>query len=180
MSMLENLLFCNSITWCEIKYSLKNTMFALLKLPELCKISLIDFLEHYKIANFAYTCSKYKASIFRPFLSNRPYFSSYLYACLEKGSDQLFVYRGIDGQCVQCHKQLIRILFEAHIVPFWFNRVISPVYVKERFVNVFKQLIFFNAKTKEKLGMIQQAIIFEKALKKCLLVCTKREYFLKI
>ena len=30
--------------------------------------------------------------------------------CLEKGSDQLIVYRGINRYCIQCHKQLIRTL----------------------------------------------------------------------
>ena len=37
---------------------------------------------------------------------------------LENGSDQLFEYRRIDRQCIQCHNQLIRTIFEER--PVWY------------------------------------------------------------
>ena len=36
--------------------------------------------------------------------------------CLEKGSDQLIVYRGMHRQCIYCQNQLIRTFFEGQSV----------------------------------------------------------------
>ena len=39
--------------------------------------------------------------------------------CLEKGPERLFVYSGIDRQCILCRNQLIsliRTIFESHII----------------------------------------------------------------
>ena len=42
---------------------------------------------------------------------DKPGFGFFVHMCLEKGLDQLFVYRGINKLCIQCHNQLIWTIF---------------------------------------------------------------------